>query len=76
MLKYKFDVLDRLKKKGYSTYRLQKENLLNQSAVQSLRDGKVVGAIVLDRLCTLLNMQPGSIIEWQPDPQPETEPEQ
>jgi len=64
MLVYKFDVLERLKEKGYNTNRLRKEKLLGENAIQALRDGKVVGNIALDKICFLLDMQPGSIIKY------------
>lgn len=73
MLYYKIDVLDKLKAKGYTTYKLQSEKLLPQSAAQKIRNGEVIGLITLDKICTLLQMQPGSIIGWKPDEEAETE---
>ena len=43
MIAYKIDVLETLKEAGYNTTRLRKEKLLNESAIQYLRDGKPVG---------------------------------
>lgn len=67
MLIYNIDVLDALKKSGYTTTRLRKEKLLNESAIQYIRDGKPVGAKALNNICMLLNMQPGNIIKYIPD---------
>lgn len=64
MLVYKIDVLESLKEAGYNTTRLRKEKLLNESAIQYIRDGKPVGAKALDSLCKLLDMQPGNIIKY------------
>lgn len=64
MLTYKFDVLDTLKESGYTTTRLRKEKLLGENAIQSLRHGEMVGIIALDKICTLLDMQPGNIIKY------------
>nr|DAV40724.1 MAG TPA: Cro/C1-type HTH DNA-binding domain protein [Caudoviricetes sp.] len=64
MLKYKFDVLDTLKESGYTTTKLRKEKLLGENAIQSLRHGEMVGIIALDKICTLLDMQPGNIIKY------------
>ena len=64
MLKYKIDVLDTLKESGYTTTKLRKEKLLGENAIQSLRHGEMVGIIALDKLCTLLDMQPGHIIKY------------
>lgn len=67
MLYYKFDVMAKLKEKGYSSYRLMTEHLLPQSTVTKIRAGEVIGVIGIDKLCSLLQMQPGSIIGWKPD---------
>lgn len=64
MLKYKIDVLQELKNSGYNTNRLRKEKLINESAIQYIRDGKIVGTKALDKLCELLQKQPGEIIEY------------
>lgn len=68
MFIYRFDVLERLKERGYNTGRLRKEKLLGENAIQALRDGKIVGIIALDKVCQLLEMQPGSVIKYIPDP--------
>ncbi|MFG6377537.1 MAG: helix-turn-helix transcriptional regulator [Lachnospiraceae bacterium] len=64
MLVYKIDVLKTLKEAGYNTTTLRKEKLLNESAIQYLREGKPVGAKALDNICMLLDMQPGNIIKY------------
>lgn len=64
MLAYKIDVLKTLKEAGYNTTTLRKEKLLNESAIQYLREGKPVGAKALDNICMLLDMQPGNIIKY------------
>ena len=69
MLKYKIDVLDTLKESGYTTTKLRKEKLLGENAIQSLRHGEMVGIIALDKICTLLDMQPGNIIKYVEDEQ-------
>lgn len=61
---YKFDVLDTLKENGYNTGRLRKEKLLGENAIQSLRRGEMVGIIALEKICSLLDMQPGNIIKY------------
>jgi putative transcriptional regulator len=66
-IRYKIDVLDALKTAGYSTYRLRKDKLLGQSQMQLIRDGTVVYGDCLNKLCELLNLQPGDIIEYIPD---------
>ena len=64
MFVYKFNVLEALKESGYSTARLRKEKLLGENAIQSLRDGEMVGIIALEKICKLLDIQPGNIIKY------------
>lgn len=64
MITYKIDVLEALKEAGYTTTRLRKEKLLNESAIQYIREGKPIGAKPLDAICKLLDMQPGNILKY------------
>lgn len=64
MFVYKFNVLEALKENGYSTTRLRKDRLLGENAIQSLRNGEMVGIIALEKICALLDMQPGNIIKY------------
>ena len=64
MLTYKINVLETLKESGYTTSRLRKEKLLGENAIQTLRHGDMVGIIALEKICTLLDMQPGNIIKY------------
>lgn len=67
MFVYKFNVLEKLKENGYNTTKLRKEKLLGENAIQSLRRGDIVGIIALEKICGLLNMQPGDIIAYTKD---------
>lgn len=64
MLVYRIDILEELKKIGYTTYKLQKEAILNASTLGYLRSGKMIGTKNLDTICNLLNCQPGDLIEF------------
>ena len=68
-IQYKFNILTELKKAGYSSYKLQKENILGQQTIQKIRQGIVVYGTTLEKLCELLNCQPGDILEYIPDEQ-------
>lgn len=61
---YKIDVLDMLKKEGYTQTTLRKEKLIGQDAIQKMRKGDMIGMNVLATVCELLNMQPGDIVEY------------
>lgn len=63
-IKYKKDILGALKESGYSTYRLRNEKLFGESVIQQLRKGELVSWANIDRICSLLNCQPGDILEY------------
>ena len=65
-LRFKIDVLEELKKKGYTSYTLRKENILSQSTIQKLREGKGLAWENIERLCALLECQPADLIEYVP----------
>ena len=65
-LQYKYNVLEKLRKNDITTYRIRKERLLSESTVQKLRNEKPVSWENLESLCSLLNCQPGDIIEFIP----------
>lgn len=69
-IKYKMDVLAKLKAAGYNTNRLRKEKLLSEGTIQNIREGKIVNAANLSKLCQLLNCQPGDILEYAEEEQP------
>lgn len=64
MLVYKFDVLEALKDAGFTPARMRKEKLLGENAIQSLRNNEMVGIIALEKICKMLDMQPGNIIKY------------
>lgn len=71
-LKFKFDVLSKLKEAGYTTYKFRQEKILSESTLQELRSGQMVKSTdKLERLCRLLNCQPGDLIEFVDDTLPE-----
>lgn len=65
MLIYKIDVLNTLKEKGYNTSRLRNEKIIGEGTIQSIRKKKMITMKSLDKICDLLNMQPGELIEWK-----------
>ena len=67
MLAYKIDVMDTLKESGYNTTRILRENLISQSAMQKIRKNEMVGIKTIEKLCELLDMQPGNIIKYVED---------
>lgn len=66
-IKYRMNILNKLKDAGYSTYRLRKEKLLGEATLQRLRNGESVSWDNLSTICSLLDCQPGDIMEYAKD---------
>ena len=66
-LVYKMEVLQALKDKGYNTNRLRKEKLLAESTIQKLRQKDPISWENIERICALLDCQPGDLIEYVPE---------
>ena len=54
-----------MKSRGLSTYRIRKDNILAQSTLQKLREGKSVTTDAIATLCQVLNCQPGDLMEYE-----------
>lgn len=67
MLRFKIDVLEALKDKGYSSYRIRHEKVLSESTVTLIRQGKMPNLKAIDTICSILKKQPGQILEYVPD---------
>ena len=66
---YKINVLEELKLKGYSSYVLMSkekmgDNYIGQRQIQQIRQGEIVSNACLEKLCALLECQPGDILEY------------
>lgn len=64
--RYKINVLAALKERGYSSTRLRNEHLLGESYMSQLRRGEMVSWAALETICTLLDCQPGDLLEHVP----------
>lgn len=65
MLKYRIDVIEALKAKGYTTYQIRAEKLLSESTLQKLRNKQPISWGNIDAICSMLNCQPGDILEYK-----------
>ena len=63
-LQYKVDVLAALKEKGYNTNKIRKEKIMGEAMLQKLRSGQMVSWATLESICSLLDCQPGDLIEF------------
>ena len=63
-IRYKVDIMAELKKKGYSCTKIREEKLIGQSYLQQIRHGELVSWKTIDTICSLLECQPGDLIEF------------
>lgn len=67
MIVYSKNIIEELGKKGYTTYKIKQEKIFNQTQLQQLRDNKLLTQDNLNKLCELLECQPGDILEYRKD---------
>lgn len=67
-IRYKVDVMAELKQKGYTSTKIREEKLIGQSYLQQLRHGELVSWKTLDTICSLLECQPGDLVEFVREP--------
>ncbi len=65
---YKLDIMQALKEKGYSSYKLRVDKIISESTMTKFRsnDSKIT-VENLNTICRLLNCQPGDLLEYVPD---------
>lgn len=66
-IKYKVDILARLKEAGYSSFRLRKEKIMGEATIQKLRKGELLSWSNIEVICEILKCQPGDIVEYVSD---------
>jgi putative transcriptional regulator len=67
MIKYKIDILEELKNKGYSSYRLRKDKIFGEATIQKIRNKDQINFDNLNKICELLECQPGDLIIYIKD---------
>lgn len=62
----KYDkLMNLLKEKGYTTYKIRKEKLIGQGTLTALRNGTGgLDSKTISKLCKVLECQPGDIMEY------------
>ena len=63
MYKYKGNVVEMLKSKGYTTYKIKKNNLLSQGTLKKLENNGNVTLDTLNAVCCMLKRDISDIIE-------------
>lgn len=57
--------------KGLTTYKIRKEKIISESTLQNIRNEKRITTDAIASLCQALNCQPGDILEYVQDEQPD-----
>lgn len=64
----KYDKLLKLmEEKGVTSYTIKKDNIIGQATFKKIKEGGDIDTRTIDKLCKLLNCQPGEILEYQED---------
>ena len=54
--------------KGITTYKIRKENIVSQGTLTKMKNNSgSVDTRTIDKICKVLNCQPGDILEYVPD---------
>lgn len=69
MIKQKIQIIAALNAAGYNPARIRREKIIGENDMSRLRRGHIPSHSLLDRLCRLLDCQPGDLLEYVPDDQ-------
>lgn len=65
MLRYKINVADALKRKGFNTYKAKVTKLLSQETLKKLKNEDTnISLESINRICMILDLQPKDLIEY------------
>lgn len=67
MIIQKIPIIPALAAAGYSPTRIRREKIIGENDMTRLRRGHVPSHSLLDRLCRLLDCQPGDLLAYVPD---------
>lgn len=67
MLRFKVDPMVLLKEKGYTSHKLRLDKVFGEATMTKMRHRRIVSMNEFERLCSLLDEQPGNLIEYVPD---------
>lgn len=62
---YKVNICQKLREAGYTSYSLQKAGILSTTMWTRLAHCKSISWRTLDKICALLEMQPGELIGYE-----------
>lgn len=67
MIRYKRNIIGMLAEKGLTTYIIRQNKIFTEGQLQQMRTDKLVTQDTLDKLCAILECQPGFLLEYVPD---------
>lgn len=67
MIRYKRNIIGMLAEKGLTTYVIRQNKIFTEGQLQQMRSDKLVTQDTLDKLCAILECQPGFLLEYVPD---------
>ena len=59
-------IMQKLSAAGWTSYRLRHEGMIAEGTLTRIRQGQSITTETIDRICELLNCQPGEILKWEP----------
>ena len=66
MIRYKFDIMQALRDRGYDSKKIKTERILSQATITAIKRGGNITTDTLNRLCIILRLQPSDILEVVP----------
>lgn len=66
-IRYKVDVLAKLKEAGYTTTKIRKDKIMGEAMLQKIRQGQMVSWATMETLCELLACDVGDLITYTKD---------
>ena len=64
----KYDkLLALMQEKGVTSYTIKKDNIIGQATFKKIKEGGDIDTRTIEKLCRLLNCQPGDIMEYVED---------
>lgn len=57
-------LLNLMKEKNLTTYKIRQENIISQYTLQNIKNGKAITTDSIASLCEALECQPGDILEY------------
>ena len=64
-------VFVKLKEKGITTYKIRQDSIISQHALQALKHNRSVTTDTIEKLCKVLQCQPGDLMEYIDDEETE-----